>query len=165
MEQIAVARLFRVAVLPAAFLRPFPWPPMLAIAVSVQCALASNRNVLLLESIDERRKVHQFGAFPSCEHQGISSRVATKPNCGAFLDVEIHPAQEMNRAGEVVSRWNDHSATSGGVASGNGSAKSGSTIGFVVADGAKLQDVPAAIWELRRLNALKDLWHFCPRAV
>ena len=69
--------LVRVAFLPTAVRAAFPRPPVVAIGLAVEGAGAGDRDVLLLEGVDERRVVHALDALPAGEDDGqVVTRIA-----------------------------------------------------------------------------------------
>src|SRR5207237_8271654 len=82
--------LLGIAFLPTPARPAFPWPPMIAVSIAVDYAFAGQRDVLLLECIDERRVVHQLHAFPASENQRqIFLRISFELAGHCFSNVQL----------------------------------------------------------------------------
>ena len=99
-KQRARFTLIWIAFFPTALRPSFPRPPMFAIGIAVDHAFTGDRHISLLKGIDERRVIHQLHTFPSSKDQRqVLPRILTEFDRGAFGDIEVDVAFEMNRAG------------------------------------------------------------------
>ncbi len=81
------------------------WP-----GLAVERALAGDRDVLLLEGVDQRRVVHHLVAFESREHRRkIIARLGAEADCGALCQMQIDVAPQMDRpVHQPIAGGNDH---------------------------------------------------------
>ena len=132
---------------------------MIAVSIAVDYAFTGQRDVLLLECIDERRVVHQLHAFPASENQRqIFFRISIELDGRAFSNVQINVALQMNRSTREISRRHDDAAASGFVACFDATAKCICAISFAVSCCAKYRDVkisPRKDWGLNSIQNLR----------
>src|SRR5215469_12613171 len=115
-EQVAIFGLVRLALLPSTMRSTLPRPPMLTIGVAVNCALTRDRDVSLLQGVDERRIVHQLHAFPSREHKRVLPGITAEADGRAGQQMQVDLALQMNRSGHELAGRNHNPAASGAVA-------------------------------------------------
>ena len=143
-----------------------PGPPVLVARLAVERALAGDRDVALLEGVDERRVVHQLDAFPPREDHGQEViGVAAEGDCRAVGQVEVDPALQMDGAGQEPAVRHEHPAAAGGGARGDGVAERGRAVADAVARGAVLRHRKDAIGKHRRTDAGEDGVRFSPAAM
>src|SRR5579884_1202008 len=135
---------------------------MLMIGIAVNCSLARNRQVLLLEGIDEWGVVHAFGALPTSEDQRVLRNIPSEAQRGAFTYVKIHVVLKLNCACEELAARDHHPTSAGFRAGSNASMKCFSVVGLVIAFGAVLGNVEFAVWELGRLDPRENSWDLIP---
>src|SRR5687767_829115 len=108
---VSIGTLVGHALFPAVRRTSIPWPPVLGVALSVECAFARDRDVPLFEGVDERRVVEYLDAFPTREHDRQKVFwVPAELDRGAFRNFEIDVALQVDRAGEICARRNDDPA-------------------------------------------------------
>src|SRR6185503_9413060 len=152
-----VCSLVAHAFFPAVCRASIPGPPVLVVTLSIERSFSSDRDVLLLERINERRVIQQFDTFPTREHDGqIVFRIPAELDRRAFLDLEIDVALQMNRAADVRARRNDNLATTGFHALIDRSAKGRGAIGSSIAFGLQMK---RSFWKSRRFDALANRGH------
>src|SRR5579863_10204474 len=79
------------ALRPAAVGAAFPWPPVLAIAISVERSFARYRDVLLSIRVEEGRVVHALDSLPACvDQRKIALRIAREQERRSVGNVKIH---------------------------------------------------------------------------
>src|SRR5690242_16143769 len=86
--------------------RRSPIPPVIFVGVTVDLSLTRDRQILLLEGIDEGRVVHALGAFPAREDQRILRRIGSEAQRSAFADVKIHVTLQFDRSGDELATRN-----------------------------------------------------------
>src|SRR5262249_6571400 len=139
-EGFAIVVLIRFIVLPAALRASFPGPPVLAVCIAVECALAGDSNVLLRKGVDERRVVHQFDAFPARKYHRIFPRVADEAHRGAAKDMKIHITFEVDSTSTELAYRNNHASATSSRAGRDCLFESFSAVERSIASGAKLCD-------------------------
>ncbi len=70
-------------------------------AGSIQGTTACERDVLLAVGVDHRRVVHALDAFIAGEHERVLEGVTAEHQRGAWIEVQVHVALEVDSAGHV----------------------------------------------------------------
>src|SRR5687768_16908572 len=153
-ERVAIRTLERHSFFPAVLRTAVPGPPVLRVALSVECAFAGDGDVSLVERVDKRRVVENLHAFPAREHNRQEVFwVSAELDRRAFRDNEIDVALEMNRTRQERAFGNDNSPAACFRARIDGLAKCTGAIGFTVAPRAKTIHIKSADRELRWFDA------------
>src|SRR5262245_31807049 len=96
----SVRALIRRAFLPTVICATVPGPPGIVSTLSIKRSFARNRDVSLFKRVDERRIIHQFGAFPTSEdHRQVVAGILAELDCGAARNKKVHITFQVNRAG------------------------------------------------------------------
>src|SRR5690349_2265886 len=110
-QRVAVGTLLRHSFFPTVLRTAVPGPPVFGVALSVEYAFARDRDVALLERIDEWRVVENLDAFPAREDDGQKVfRVRAELDRRAIGDFEVDVALQMYRARQISAVGNDDSA-------------------------------------------------------
>ena len=161
-ERVAVGILIDVALLPAAVRAAFPRPPVRAVAVAVDRAAAGDRDVRLLEGVDERREVHQLGAFPPRQHDGVFVGVARETDRRPLADVQVDAAFQLDRAGDEFAFRHDDASAACANTGGDSAAEGLGVRPRVAAGRAECGDVEIAGGESWRPDARENLGQLPP---
>src|SRR5579871_3381293 len=162
-ERVASGLLAGLPFAPAAIGTAFPRPPVFAIAVAVERALAGDCNVVLAVGINERRVVQALQTFPAgIDQREIALRVAHKAQCGPGGDVELHLALEANGPGHKDACGDHDAATACLAARGDGAGDRIGTVFGCIARSAVPGDLEVALGENGRPDARQNVAHLRP---
>ena len=138
-----------------------PRPPMVLVALAVQHARAGHGDIGLLESVDQRRVVHAFGAFEPRQHQRqILFGVAVEFQNGAFVQVQVGIGLQVDGAGEELPARHHHASATRLCAGFNRPGDGVRAVLVAARSGAIFDDVESAVRKLRRPDAREHRPHF-----
>src|SRR6266536_631149 len=131
-------------------------------ALAVERTGAGDRDVGLVEGVDERGEVHALDALPAGEHQRVLLRVGAEPDGAEHVQVDV--VVEGDRAGPEGAASRYHHVTAAGLGAGrDGLGERGAVVGLAVALRAVPGHVEVLARERRRLDPGEDDRHLVPR--
>jgi hypothetical protein len=136
---------------------------VLAVGVAVKGAASGDRDVLFLDSVNERRNIHQFNAFEPGKHHGVSGGVTQEADRPTLCQVEADITLQADRASQKLAFGHENTTTSRLAACGDCVFKSPCAIEAVVSQSSELGDIEFAIGEVWRFYALENSRNFRPR--
>src|SRR6185503_5425131 len=135
-----------------------PRPPVIVIALTVECAFAGDGNILPAKRVDERRIVEQLDTFPTRKDHGkVVLWVLTELDGGAFRDFEVDVVFEVNWTSEIRAGRNDDFAATGLRALVDDATESGGAIGATISF-----EMERAIRKTWWFDTLEDRRHHRP---
>src|SRR5215210_4083890 len=142
---------------------PCPGPPVLVRGRAVERAAPRDGDILLLESVDERRIVHALRALPTSVDDGqVFGRVCAELERRALRKIQVDIALEVNRAGQKRARRHDDATAARAVTGRYGLAYGLRIVCRATGARAVIRDLEVARGTPRRTDACEYGGHSAP---
>ena len=132
-------------------------------ALPVQRSLSGDGDIFLSQRVDKWRIIHHFRAFITCkDNRQITFGVGAETNGGAFRNVKIHVAFQVNRAGQINARRDNDFAAARLVTGVNRFAKRFGAIGDTITFRAVFGNGKCPVRKGGRDNVRQNIRQFRP---